>query len=115
MLEIIEGVGGLLVFAVIVTWSIEAMAKRLGGKATSLLLIVVLPTAIGLLVAWVNRDQLRWWEFATYGAAGPVCAVALVIAGYLAVSPNGIPDVAGLVCRLVARGFQRAAHLIRPK
>ena len=78
-------------------------------------LMAVAPMAVCLLVAWVDRDQLPWWQFIVYAAVGSVFNSASVIVGYLAISPTGVADVAFLVCWLVTRSFRRMARFLHSK
>ncbi len=115
MLEVVAIVGGMIALAALLLWSIEALAKLIGGKRTAVLLLGVLPSLAGLAIAYLNRSTLRWWEFIAYPLAGPLIVFGVIIMGYLAVSPFGIPDILGLVCSLVGRGFKAVRSVIRPK
>ena len=96
MLEILLSIASVLVFAACVLWGIEALKRAVGAKWTIAILLGVLPTLVGATVAYLNRATLHWWEMALYALGGPVIAVGLLLMGYLAVSPFGIPDLLSL-------------------
>ncbi len=115
MLEVIVAIGSVLALAALVLWSIEALARLIGGKRTTVLLVGVLPFLAGSAVAYLDRASLQWWEFIVYPLAGPLIVGGVIIMGYVAVSPFGIPDMLGLVCALVGRGYRSVRRFIWPK
>ena len=115
MLEVIATIGSVFALAALVLWSIEALARLIGGKRTTILLVVVLPLLGGLAVAYLNRASLQWWEFIVYPLAGPLIVGGVIVMGYVAVSPFGIPDMLGLVCGLAGRGYRSVRRFIWPK
>jgi hypothetical protein len=98
--------------AAAILWCIEALAKRIGAKLTTVLLLGVLPSLFGGAVAYMNRTSLQWWELVLYTLAGPVVAVGLLLLGYLAVSPFGVPDLLTLLCSGLIRGAKATKRLI---
>jgi len=106
MLDILLIIALLLGFPMLLLWSIERLARKIGGRKTALLFIGIIPALAGLVAAYLNRENLRWWEFILYPMSGPLVACGLVLFSYAAVSPFGIPDLFALACRLVSRGYK---------
>jgi len=112
MLEVLITLAAVFGLAAAVLWCIETVAKAIGAKLTTILLLGVLPGLIGAAVGYMNRASLQWWEFALYTLAGPVVAVCLLLMGYLAVSPFGIPDLLTLLCSGISRGAAATKRFI---
>jgi hypothetical protein len=111
VISIVAGIGAVLGLAAVILWSIEALARRIGGKRTTILLLGVIPSLIGAGVAYLDRVNLQWWELLLYPLAGPVVACGVLVLGYVAVSPFGIPDILGLVCSMISRGAKALRRL----
>ena len=81
-------------------------------KRTAVLFLVVLPAFVGAGIAYLSRASLQWWELALYPLAGPLATCAVVVLGYMAASPSGIPDILGLAHRHLVRGTKHLWRLL---
>ncbi|AYQ28777.1 MULTISPECIES: hypothetical protein [unclassified Polaromonas] len=107
MFEVIAYIAILVGLAAGFLWGIERIAKRIGGRNTWLLFLVGLPLVAGVMVAWLNRTELAWWQLVLYPLVAPFVASAVLLLAYAAVNPYALIALVGALCR---RARERIFH-----
>ena len=84
-------------------WLIDGVAKLVGGRKTSLLLLGVIPLAVSLTYSLHNWEHLAWWQRLLYPLSGPVLASALLFLGFAAINPADAVLLVGELLRGAGR------------
>lgn len=106
MFEVIIYIACLVGGVAVVLWSIEVIAKHVGGRRTWILLLGVVPSIAAAGIAYLNRSELVWWQVFALILSGPAAVIGVLLLAYVAFNPFVIVAFVGGLCSRFQRRFR---------
>jgi len=87
MMELLIYIAVLVGGASLLLWIIDLTTKLLGSLGSWLLFLVVLPTSLATVIAYLGRADLVWWQFPLIVLSAPLVVSGAVFLAYILFNP----------------------------